>query len=51
MDQPAFGKLMSLLRYIDGDYADPATSAIRTELGERRKPLTTSRFRPVSSPR
>jgi len=34
LDAAAFGKLISLLRYIDGDYADPATfSGLRKELG------------------
>jgi glucose-6-phosphate 1-dehydrogenase len=34
VDRAAFDKLLSLLRYVDGDYSDPATfSAIRRELG------------------
>src|ERR1700692_510474 len=34
VDRPAFAKLSGLLRYVDGDYKDPATfSAIRRELG------------------
>jgi glucose-6-phosphate 1-dehydrogenase len=34
LDQPAFQKLCGLLRYVDGDYADPATfQALRKELG------------------
>jgi glucose-6-phosphate 1-dehydrogenase len=34
VDRAAFDKLSSLLRYVDGDYQDPATfSAIRRELG------------------
>jgi glucose-6-phosphate 1-dehydrogenase len=34
VDRPAFDKLCSSLRYVDGDYEDPATfQAIRKELG------------------
>src|SRR5258708_7368158 len=34
VDRAAFEKLSGLLRYVDGDYQDPATfSAIRRELG------------------
>src|ERR1700684_174302 len=37
VDAAAFGKLSSLLRYVDGDYADRATfDALRKELGEAR---------------
>ena len=37
---PAQDKLMSLLRYVDGDYADPATFAqLHDELGDTRRPL------------
>src|SRR5713226_6169472 len=39
VDRAAFDKLCSLLRYVDGDYKDPATfRAIRRELGSRRQP-------------
>ena len=39
LDQPAWEKLSSLLRYIDGDYADPATFAtLRKELGDAHCP-------------
>src|SRR6266403_2473451 len=39
VDRIASDKLLSLLRYVDGDYKDPATfSAIRRELGSRRRP-------------
>src|SRR5882724_2417897 len=39
IDRAAFDKLCSLLRYVDGDYKDPATfSAIRNELGSRERP-------------
>ena len=39
LDAAAFGKLISLLRYIDGDYADPATfSGLRKELGGAKRP-------------
>jgi glucose-6-phosphate 1-dehydrogenase len=38
-DPAAFGKLCSLIRYVDGDYKDPATfRAIRQELGSRQAP-------------
>src|SRR5260221_915081 len=38
-DRVAFDKLSGLLRYVDGDYKDPATfRAIRNELGTRRQP-------------
>jgi glucose-6-phosphate 1-dehydrogenase len=40
VDRDAFRKLSSLLRYIDGDYADPATfDALRSELGDARHPV------------
>ena len=36
----AFRKMMELLRYVDGDYADPATFAdLRRQLGEAKRPL------------
>ena len=39
IDRAAFDKLCSLLRYVDGDYQDPATfSAIRRELGDAQHP-------------
>jgi len=39
VDQTALKKLVELLRYVDGDYADPPTFAkVRTELGEARQP-------------
>ena len=39
-DQAAQDKLLSLLRYVDGDYADPATfSKLHDELGESKRPL------------
>src|SRR5213593_4901732 len=39
VDRVAFDKLCSLLRYVDGDYNDPATfRAIRRELGSRERP-------------
>ena len=40
VDDAAFAKLASLLRYIDGDYSDPATfDALRRELGDGAHPL------------
>jgi glucose-6-phosphate 1-dehydrogenase len=40
VDDDAFAKLTGLLRYIDGDYADPETfAALRRELGDARRPL------------
>jgi glucose-6-phosphate 1-dehydrogenase len=39
LDAAAFDKLCSLLRYVDGDYKDPATfQSIRKELGSARRP-------------
>ena len=39
IDPQAFDKLCGLLRYVDGDYKDPATfQALRKELGEARRP-------------
>ena len=38
-DAAAFGRLSALLRYVDGDYGDPATfQALRKELGAARTP-------------
>ncbi len=40
MDDEAFARLMSLLRYVDGDYADPATfEQLRQALGGAQRPL------------
>jgi glucose-6-phosphate 1-dehydrogenase len=40
VDPNAFKKLTELLRYVDGDYADPATFAkVRKELGAAKQPL------------
>ena len=39
LDPAAFTKLSSLLRYVDGDYQDPATfAALRKELGSAKHP-------------
>src|SRR5215467_9990537 len=39
LDATAFAKLVGLLHYVDGDYADPATfSALRKELGDAQRP-------------
>jgi glucose-6-phosphate 1-dehydrogenase len=40
VDEHAFGRLQALLRYVDGDYRDPATfDHLRQELGDARHPL------------
>jgi glucose-6-phosphate 1-dehydrogenase len=40
LDKDAFPKLLKLLRYVDGDYADPAVfDALRKELGEAQHPM------------
>src|SRR5205085_4653305 len=39
VDAAAFGKLSKLLRYVDGNYSDPATfEALRKELGTAQRP-------------
>jgi glucose-6-phosphate 1-dehydrogenase len=39
LDRAAYAKLADLLRYVDGDYNDPATfTAIRRELGNAKRP-------------
>ncbi len=39
LDPEAFAKLIGLLRYVDGDYGDPATfAALRKELGNAQRP-------------
>jgi glucose-6-phosphate 1-dehydrogenase len=39
VDRAAFDRLSGLLRYVDGDYGDPATfQALRKELGASRRP-------------
>lgn len=39
VDEAAFAKLMELIRYVDGDYQDPATfRQLRAELGDARRP-------------
>ena len=40
VDEAAFAKLSSLLQYVDGDYADPATyTQLRQQLGQSERPL------------
>jgi glucose-6-phosphate 1-dehydrogenase len=40
LDPDAFARMCELLRYVDGDYADPATFAkVRKELGSAKQPL------------
>lgn len=39
VDEAAFSRLASLLRYVDGDYTDPATFvSLRAELGSAKRP-------------
>ena len=39
IDRPAFDKLCTLLRYVDGDYKDPATfDSLRKALGSAERP-------------
>jgi glucose-6-phosphate 1-dehydrogenase len=39
LDEDAFAKLAALLRYVDGDYSDPATfAALREQLGDAQRP-------------
>ena len=39
LDREAFGRLSSLLRYVEGDYTDPATfQALRREMGQAERP-------------
>src|SRR3954454_208662 len=39
LDPAAYQKLCNLLRYVDGDYSDPATfAAVRKELGSAQHP-------------
>jgi glucose-6-phosphate 1-dehydrogenase len=40
MDEAAFARLMGLLRYVDGDYREPATfDALKKELGSAARPV------------
>ncbi len=40
VDEAAFATLSSLLRYVDGDYQDPATfEELRAQLGDAKRPL------------
>jgi glucose-6-phosphate 1-dehydrogenase len=40
VDEAAFARLLDQLRYIDGDYGDPATfERLRSELGDAQRPL------------
>ena len=40
IDEKAFARFASLLRYVEGDYRDPASfTALRRELGDARRPL------------
>ena len=49
VDQQAQEKLLSLLRYVDGDYADPATFAnLYRELGDAKRPLNYLAVPPVT---
>ena len=45
LDESAFAKLSNLLRYVDGDYEDPATfAALRKELGAAQHPAHGTRL-------
>jgi glucose-6-phosphate 1-dehydrogenase len=51
VDPAAFAKLSGLLRYVDGDYKDPATfQALRKELGSARQPAHYLAIPPVLFP-
>ena len=51
LDPAAFEKLSKLLRYVDGDYADPATfDALRKELGDAQRPAHYLAIPPVLFP-
>lgn len=40
LDEKAYARLVSLLRYVDGDYADPQTfTNLRREVGDAQRPL------------
>lgn len=40
VDEQAFARLCSLLRYVDGDYQDPSTfQQLRSQLGDAQRPL------------
>ncbi len=48
LDPAAFGKLSSLLRYVDGDYQDPSTfQALRKQLGSASRPANYLAIPPV----
>src|SRR4029453_901515 len=48
LDPAAFGALCGLLRYVDGDYRDPATfRALRRELVSARRPAPSLAIPPV----
>src|SRR5271154_6871172 len=49
LDPAAFAKLSGLLRYVDGDYNDPATfQALRKELGSAKQPAHYLAIPPVA---
>ncbi len=49
MDPAAFGKLMQLLRYVDGDFNDPATfKTLRKEMGNAQSPAHYLAIPPVA---
>ncbi len=48
-DKPAFKKLLSLLRYVDGDYSNDATFAeLRAQLGTAKRPIHYLAIPPVT---
>ncbi len=51
LDEAAFARMLSLLRYVDGDYADVATfTALRRELGPAQRPAHYLAIPPVLFP-
>src|SRR5947199_9290172 len=50
LDPAAFGTLCGLLRYVDGDYQDPATfQALRREIGPAERPASYPAVPPMLS--
>ena len=48
-DKPAFRKLLSLLRYVDGDYSNEATfDELKSQLGSAKRPIHYLAIPPVT---